>query len=163
MLIRNEEATKRINNPNNLINRLASGLKKPNARSEAMSLFIRPSEVKISFNPFDKPVALPVIPSDKPTTDNLISDADAKIQLANAHDNAIGLLNNSIEMLKLKLDNVDAEKLPGVINAASKVVASIRAERNELQKTNRGQDVHLHFYCPEQKTMDAYEVIEVTG
>ena len=94
-------------------------------------------------------------------TDDLIEDPDNKIKLATAHNNALDLLNSAVIQLKTDLTNVDSTKLPGVITAASKVVESIRKERLEVHKTGRDKEVHHHFYMPEQKKIEQYEVIDV--
>lgn len=102
------------------------------------------------------------IESDKQlTTDDLISDPDNKIKLASAHNDALDLLNSAVKELKIKLSDVSASKLPGVITAASKVVESIRKERLEIHKSGKDKEVHHHFYMPELKKIEQYEVIDV--
>lgn len=95
------------------------------------------------------------------TTDDLISDPDNKIKLASAHNDALDLLNSAVKELKIKLSDVSASKLPGVITAASKVVESIRKERLEVHKSGKDKEVHYHFYTPEQKAIEQYSVIDV--
>lgn len=134
--------------------------------------------ITYSFNPF--PLSTPIsIPSTIATVDsnkqieetnkqtegisvaNLLDNSDTQIKLGLAHDNALKLLNESVETLTLKLPNVRADKLPAVITAASKVVESIRKERNEVNKNSKDRDVHFHFYTPTQKKISDYDVIEV--
>lgn len=134
--------------------------------------------ITYSFNPF--PLSTPIsIPSTIATVDsnkqieetnkqtegisvaNLLDNSDTQIKLGLAHDNALKLLNESVETLTLKLPNVRADKLPAVITAASKVVESIRKERNEVNKNSKDRDVHFHFYTPTQKKLSDYDVIEV--
>lgn len=98
---------------------------------------------------------------EKLTTDDLISDPDNKIKLASAHNDALDLLNSAVKELKIKLSDVSASKLPGVITAASKVVESIRKERLEVHKSGKDKEVHYHFYTPEQKAIEQYSVIDV--
>lgn len=97
-----------------------------------------------------------------PAVENLIENADAQIKLAQAHDLGLETLINAVQVLGTKLDDIKPEKLPSVIAATSKVVESIRKERNEANKSKNGnREVHLHFYTPVQKQESEYEVIEV--
>lgn len=178
MLINEEEMSKRLNNPLNLINRMRSGLRSE-PRNNAMSLFIPSSEGKdsvvvrevpsllpapSSFNPFSK-VPAEIIPStetESVSSDDLIDSADSKVKLALAHNNAIELLNNTLDTMNKKLPEMKASALSSVANAASKVIESIRKERLEHAKNNKEENVHYHFYCPTQRKMDEYKVIEVS-
>ena len=174
MIVKDSDAIKRLDSPMNLINRL----RRPNKKDNAMSLFginksqkgidIGTEEVKISFNPF-QPLA-PVTTAPKKSLeiikketsiDSILENHDSQIKLGLAHDNALKLLNNSIEILATKLDDIKSDKLPSVIGAASKVVESIRRERSEAAKLGKDRDVHFHFYTPEQKAVSSYEIIEV--
>lgn len=192
MIVKDDEAVRRLDSPMNLINRLKSA---SSSKNGAMNLFglnkndkgeIKKSKV---FNPFEtsvktetaaevssatvhvpviSPSSLPAIiqqaqpqPEKESTLDKLIESNDSQIKLGLAHDNALDLLNNAVEALASKLDDVKADKLPAVISAASKTVESIRKERSEAAKNSRGQDVHYHFYTPIQKKLDDFEVIEV--
>lgn len=133
----------------------------------------KPQEVTISFNPFAHKEAAAVVPSKpntvlpkdnpsiNPTTEQLMPESDAQIKLGIAHDQALSLLTDSVAELKLRLAEVKADKLPAVISSASKVVESIRRERIELNKKNNGNEVHFHFYTPEQKKLEEYETIDV--
>lgn len=177
MLINKDDAEKRLSNPLNLMNRLSSltGERKRNAMSLFVPSIRKEEEKKDSalvsevpaFNPFNKPtVVIPLSDKDdkanpSPSSDELIDDVDTKIALQTAHDNSIKLVNDAINMLANKLDSVKADKLPSVIAGASKVVESIRKERAERDKNGKNQDVHLHFYCPEPRSIDSYEVVEV--
>ncbi len=95
--------------------------------------------------------------------DHLMQDADTEIKLATAERNAIELVNSSIEIMKLKLDEVKPEKLPAFASAAGKIVTDIRRERSESAKNRSNQNVHFHFYTPEQKKLQDYEVIDVNS
>ncbi len=178
MIINDKEAAKRLSSPMNLINKLrcsSNGSKKNNA----MSLFgigKQTEEVKleISFNPFEsnKNKKLESSParnttsseSSKPSEslDTILKNSESQIKLGLAHDKALDLLHRSVEILSSKLDDVKADKLPSVISAASKTVESIRRERSEREKNNKDREVHFHFYTPEQKRVEDYEVIDVT-
>lgn len=122
----------------------------------------------VSFNPF--PRLLDSVEaasrneetdSSSPDLDDIISNNEAQIKLGLAHDSALKLLNDSVAMLSIKLEDVKADKLPAVISAASKTVESIRRERI-LSKTFEGErEVHYHFYTPQQRKIESYEVIDV--
>ena len=190
MLVNDKEAAARLNSPLNLINKMKS-ISSSSSRSNAMGLFgigkskTQPSvdintekneevdEVIISFNPFSKKTLstkslqekspqenLPV-KSEVTKLDDILDNNDSQIKLGLAHDNAIKLLNSSIDLLATKLDDIKADKLPSVINAASKTVESIRKERNEQTKNSKGNEVHYHFYTPKQNDISDYTVIDV--
>lgn len=187
MLVNDKDAVARLNSPMNLMNRLSSA---KNSRNSAMSLFgigrqpdKQIEEVKITFNPFQAPPAkqslieqsssslLPLtaivfpqastIPTE-PLLSDILENHDSQIKLGLAHDKALDLLHRSVEALSLKLDDVKADKLPSVISAASKTVESIRRERSEAFKNGKDKEVHYHFYTPIQKTIQQFEVIDVT-
>ena len=182
MLINSKQADERLNSPMNLMNRL----KTVNTRKSAMSLFI-PPRVE-SFNPFtgkevpsanessNQRISVDVSSAasgvehplentslSDTTLDTILENHDSQIRLGLAHDNALNLLNSSVNALALKLEDVKADKLPSVISAASKVVESIRKERNERSKSGADSETHYHFYVPEQKKLASYEVIDVTA
>jgi len=175
MLLTSKEAESRLNSPLNLINKLRD---RSLSRQNAMSLFIPPkkSEEKVkTFNPFEQInkdkiniteiiTAAPASEQNNPsaeTISNLIENHESQVQLGLAHDTALKLLNNSVTMLADKLDDIRADKLPGVVTAASKVVESIRRERSEASKSSKDKEVHYHFYTPQQRQISEYEVIDV--
>jgi hypothetical protein len=139
-------------------------------------------EVKITFNPFQalptkqspveqskalQPLTASVFPqistvSTEPLLSDILENHDSQIKLGLAHDKALELLNRSVDLLATKLDDVKADKLPSVISAASKTVESIRRERSEAFKNGKDKEVHYHFYTPIQKTIQQFEVIDVT-
>ena len=195
-LATDEQVNKRLENPMNLMNRMASLRENANKRQGAMGLFginrgsnntnlggiplqstkeVR--EIIPSFtNPFAKLESKELVvipknegstqeelpkPSDSLSVEDILSDSQAKIKLGHAHDAAISLLTESLTKLRSDLDRVDTEKLPSVISAASKVVEGIRRERNEVAKSGKDKEVHYHFYTPEQKKIEQYDVIDV--
>jgi hypothetical protein len=197
MIVKDNDAIKRLNSPMNLINRLKNVT---GSRNNAMQLFgigrftdkkasedepakleakleTLSEEVTVTFNPFNKKEEsqtslLPQLrssslnlPQETPASDikldNILDNTESKIRLGLAHDNALDLLNRSVEMLSAKLDDVRADRLPTVIAAASKTVESIRKERLEASKNEKDQEVHFHFYTPTQKPMSEFEVIDV--
>lgn len=176
MIINDREAAARLSSPGNLMNRLkdlsANGSNKSNTsdkRNKAMSLFIPPAQKPQTFNPFTTPN--PAVTAtiediqevvETPTKlDDILANSESQIQLGLAHDKALKLLNQSVEMLSTKLEDVKPEKLASVIAAASKTVESIRKERNEASKNNKDREVHYHFYTPEQQKVSDYEIVEV--
>lgn len=179
MLVSDKDALRRLNASDNLINRLKNG-DVSSKRNSAMSLFgigkkkeeiINIPAAPAAFNPFpakgtepvssETPAELPAPIVDNPNIDTILSNPDAQIKLKLAHDSALTLLTDSLSALSAKLPEVPAGKLPGVIAAASKTVESIRRERNEAAKNFKGNEVHFHFYTPEQKKLADYEVIDV--
>jgi hypothetical protein len=184
MLVNDEAAKARLNSPLNLINKM----KNTSSRDGAMGLFginrkdnpldshpetkileaEKPNEVKF-FNPFEKKEqALTLVVKEhktenqEPRIDDLIDNHDTQIKLATAHDKALDVLTNSINMLKDKLDDIRPDKLPAVITATSKVVEGIRKERNEAARNGKDKEVHYHFYTPIQKRIESYDTIEVS-
>mgnify|MGYP001582262192 CR=1 FL=1 len=194
MLISNNEAERRLNNPLNLITKMREGLR-PKQRS-AMDLFIRreeqasPNELKSqsglvsqvpppeskseqlsipppAFNPFQESQEQVEVSIDSasvaiPSVGDLMGDIDADIALANTHNKALKLMSTAMDTLERKVEAVKADKLPAVISSLGKVVTDIRRERTEREKNGRGvETVHYHFYCPTQRKVDEYKVIEV--
>jgi hypothetical protein len=148
------------------------GKRQTPARSDtpAVKTLDRPAEqthtTAPEFNPFHSPTKteLPqakTIDTQTPLLDELVENSESQIKLGLAHDHALDLLQRSVDILSAKLDDVKADKLPSVISAASKVVESIRKERLEVSKSGKDREVHYHFYTPEQRKMDSYEIIEV--
>lgn len=129
-----------------------------------------------SFNPFQTknssesktPQQAPLLKTveqiERPATklDEILENHESQIKLGLAHDSALKLLGDSVALLSTKLEDVKTDKLPAVVTAASKVVESIRRERNEASKNNKDREVHYHFYTPQQRTIDEYKVIDVS-
>jgi len=161
MIISDKEAEKRLNSPLNLINKLKS-----TRRDSAMSLFgigKNNGENKKEFiSPFKNKKEEEIAIQPKATLDNILENSESQIKLGLAHDKALDLLTRSVDTLSSKLDEVKADKLPAVVGAASKVVESIRRERNEANKNNKDGDVHYHFYTPKQNEISDYgDIIDV--
>jgi hypothetical protein len=183
MILNNKDAMSRLESPMNLINRLRSTA---SPKNNAMSLFgignnktttqKKIVEVK-TFNPFIvsetasqkieslEPLGLEKTESSLqilPTTiDNLISNSDNQVKLSLAHDRALGILNEAMSELSIRLNEVKADKLPSIITATSKVVESIRKERILSRANGSEREVHYHFYTPEQRKISDYEIIDV--
>ncbi len=163
MILSDEEVLKRLNSPMNLLNKLKTLSNGATRRENAMDLFIKPKHQEVIPQiPLAVPTPTNTQEPDKPATlDSLIQNHESQIQLGLAHNNSIDLLNNSINLLRTKLDDVKAERLPSVILAASKTIESIRRERADAFKSNREREVHYHFYTPEQRKVEDFEIIEV--
>lgn len=159
------------------MNRMRGGLNLP--KREAMDLFTRSKDIIIEdrketsvsvqvpfINPFPKVPVPTKTPIDIIKTEDLIDDSDSKIKLALAHDTALSLLTTGLGRLKNGMDNgnIEDKKIPHILATTSKIITDIRKERLEREKNNKGdQNVHYHFYCPEQKKLEQYEVIDVHG
>lgn len=186
MLLSNENILKRMNNSSNLANgsrgkamSLFGVSKRVETVKEAeivvdkedipieFNSSVLPDEKKTeSFNPFAKyaeEVQKELEISTKPeiSVTDLVPNADEEISLATAESSAVALMTDAITTLRLKLDDIRADKLPSVISAAAKTVEGIRRERNDNKKNNKEQDVHYHFYVPEQRKIADYAVVEV--
>lgn len=165
MILPEKTVMNRINSPDNLLQRLKSFPKK----DKGMGLFV-PSN---GFNPFtseeskkeeskEAAPATTLSTNEKaPTLDKLIDKPENIIKLELAHNNALTLLNRSVQALTDKLDDVKADKLPGVISAASKVVENIRKEKAESNKNKDSRTVNINFYTPTQRPIEEYQVIDV--
>lgn len=208
MIIKDEDAIKRLTSPLNLVNQLKSlsnnNNSNGNKRQNAMSLFcgngnngngkreesrkevmssvesmqlLRTADINGQTNmsgtwqsdngvephPSQNTQLIPLTIPQEPISelDKIIENHDAQVKLGLAHNAALDLLSSSVELLKTNLGNVRSDKLPSVISAASKVVESIRKERNEAAKGGNNKDVHFHFYTPQQRKVEEYEIVDV--
>lgn len=179
MLINEDDFQRRINNPMNLLN------KKGDRKHGALSIFIKPSEVveEKKFTP-----AFPLLKEDKVETeavnkesleniqeamavverkereirtDDILKDADANIRLAAVHSKALDIMHTAMHQLEEKMPEMKADKIPMIVSTLGKVITDIRKEQAERNKNQANENVHFHFYCPEPKKLDQYEVIEV--
>lgn len=185
MIISNAEAVKRLTSNNNLINKMKNNSHMSlfgigRSKNETVDISIPKKEIKDeevivtfnkTFNPFKEKKNDLVIKetnsienNKQPTIDQLVDNNEVQIKLSQAHDSALSVLTKSLSSLsdKLDADEIKADKLPSVIAATSKVVESIRKERNEASKKGDDKSVHYHFYTPQQKKMSDYAVIDVT-
>lgn len=166
MLVSNNSALARLNSEKNLINQLKNKKNNNLVKSNPMNLFTQKREVIVekqevkTFNPFEKIEVLKDEQKEEPSINSLIENNDQQIKLATAHDSALKVLTDSVALLATKLDDIRPDRLPSVITATSKVVESIRKERSEAVKNNKGKEVHYHFYTPIQRKIVDYEVIE---
>ncbi len=155
MIISDEKALERLGSVDNLMNRL----KNLNHQPRGISLFVPANKQTEEVN---------IVPMDSedsnknnPSIDDLINNVDQRLQIATAHDNAVALMDTAIKELTLRLPEIKADKLPSVITAASRMVTDIRREKLESDKVNANRNVHHHFYIPEQRKIEHYDVIDV--
>lgn len=181
MIISEKDAVARLESSGNLINRLRSS---GYSRRDSMGLFglrsgeSKPEhkiEVPTFVNPFDKSdsqaTALAPIPfkssppseptENEPNLDNLLDNANSRIKLGFAHDEALDTLVDAVKTMRIKLEEIRPDKLPSVIAATSKVVDQIQRQRIDANKNRDNRETHYHFYVPERKKVEEYEVIDV--
>jgi hypothetical protein len=164
MIVSDADAILRLNSPLNLINKLKTHVSKD--KKDAMELFTGPPQKVVMSSVNDLSVAANAgepHPAENMqiNLDTILANNESQIKLGLAHDKSLGLLSRAVDMLDAKLDEVSASKLPATIIAASKVVESIRKERLESLRTQKDREVHYHFYTPDQRKLQDYEVIEV--
>lgn len=132
-----------------------------NSISSSLSLALE----KVTHNPtLINPTPAPVESENIPSPiDNLINNADSTIELASAHNKAITLMGKAMGKLEKKLDEdvVPAKMLPSIISGLGKVVTDIRKEQNDRNNRDKNETTIIHFYCPEQRKVNEYEVIDV--
>lgn len=169
MILSEKLAAERLASPLNLMNRLKS-LSAATPKKDGMKIFFPSPASPIRENktfapkpqaPVNRDIERPVQQTIHPGIENLIPNSDKQVELALAHDRALGLLNTAITTLATKLDDVKPERLPSVIAATSKVVESIRKERSEAAKQGANKEVHYHFYTPQQNKVTDYQIIDV--
>jgi len=179
MIIKDLEAINRLNSPMNLMNRLSS--LRSQKKENGMNLFMPganaganapkkniPNENKIqaepqavsSFTPPENLTNLTSLTKQHPVIEQLIPNSTEQVKLNLAHDVALDVVNSAMSILSSKLDDIRADRLPGVITAANKVVETIRRDRVDASKL-KNQDVHYHFYTPQQKSLEQYEIIDI--
>lgn len=180
MIISNEAANERLNNPMNLFNRVTSN--QPNSAKRAMSLFVRPSEPVLQpvqsqteilppkpfTNPF-KPKEVEVIVKEEAAEDvdpvslsDIVDSSDQKIKLELAHDEALATLVSAVQNLKSRIvSEENPSKLAAIAAQMGKVVDQIRNTKANAAKANEAKSTHYHFYTPEQKKLSDYQVIDV--
>ena len=101
---------------------------------------------------------------ESPRIEDLVSNSVEQVKLGLAHDTALRILQESMETLHTKLDEIKPDRLSTVISVTSKVVESIRNERLAVAKgQGKDKEVHYHFYTPEQKKISDYEIIDLVS
>lgn len=143
------------------MNRLREGINVK--KREGLAIFTNKEKERVEVS-FNEPKAKEIIPLPEFSSEG-INDSDTKIKLALAHDNALDLLTKSINYLRTRLDSNDVKvsAVPGIMISSNKVISDIRKERLEREKARTGENIHYHFYCPNQRKIDEYEVIDVSS
>lgn len=173
MLIGKEEADKRLNSNGNLLNRLRSGDLKVSRRDRAMELFgIGRKEEKLTssfINPFQPQGAIPVpvpsktsFPESKPQIDPAeipAEEVDTREKLERIQHEALNTLMLAIKETKDKIKDLHPAKAADVAAKMGKIVDAIRSDKNRAGVKDK--QVHLHFYTPEPRKIEEFEVIDV--
>lgn len=170
MLISDKEASKRLNSPMNLFNRMRTGSlrshSESNSKSKAMDLF----GIGKKNDPFKNAIAAPkeevtviVTPEVIEEKDNDVAsqilDVDTKVKERLIHKTAVNILSKTMSELENKLPELAAPKLADVAVKMSKVIDTINNAKNRDRETER--PVHLHFYSPEQRKLSDYSEVTV--
>lgn len=165
MLISDDEASVRLNSPLNLMNRLRRASPSSNKAKAAMELF---TGMKPAAEPVHVPEVLPAVPSrqssslpsNAPTLDSILDNADTKIKQELIHNAATTAMEEAIKQLTLKLPEASKpHQLADIAAKMSRIVKDIRDDRKGVD--SRDKQVHVHFYTPEAKKITEYKEIEV--
>jgi hypothetical protein len=94
-----------------------------------------------------------------PNLDSLLDNANSKIKLELAHNEALDTLVDSVKQLRANLATEEKPaKLADIASKMSRIVDQIRAERN---KSSSGKTVNIHLYNPTQRSIKEYQSVEV--
>lgn len=97
-----------------------------------------------------------------PRIEDLVESAEYDIKLQAAHNKAIDVLTASLEQLEIHLPMIrKPEALADVAGKTMKVIDSVRREKLERSKTDKNKSVQYHFYIPQQKKLQDYDIIDV--
>lgn len=179
MLINDKEADKRLGSSQNLINKIKSVSP---GKSKAMQLFGIGRQTITS--PFSSPsssyiekkadLIQPVPPaatstftkqvtaeeSEQSPLDDFVKNADDKIKMELIRSAATDALLTSVKQLAIQLPAMESpDKLANVASKMSRIINELESKDN---RNKDGETVHYHFYMPEQRKIEQYEVIEVS-
>jgi hypothetical protein len=152
MILDEAEAVERLNSEHNLANRLAQArLQKNNSKisKDSMEIFGIPSS-----RPGDQSPVLP------PSADELIQDVEAKLKLGLAHDAAVDVMYDSVDLLRRNLVNMDPshpERLAKVAFEMSRIVHTI----DEVRSGNKHLNAPTIIYKPVMLNEINYETVLV--
>lgn len=133
MLLLEEEVKERIESPLNLINRLQA-LTRPDNKNKAR------------------------IPSLPPTSDEVISDLEDKLNVGSIRSKASGILVRTLDELSQRLPEVDKpEKLARIAESVTKVIDSVTPK----DKGNTNNIAQVIIYSPRMRGEAEYDVIDV--
>lgn len=147
MILSDTEITTRLESPLNLLNRLRS-------------LTHGSGKQILPFSPPSRNSNSNIIPSLPPTVDDIMEDAQGKIKLSLAHDQALSILSQSMAQLQERLPEVEkAEKLAAIAGDMNRIVNNI----NDARRSRNGIDnrVQIVVYAPQIVAEHEFDVIEV--
>lgn len=150
MILDDKSVDKRLESPNNLMNRL-----KVIKDKKSPLPFSRTKDAEIVSVPSDKQKALAI-----PGIEDLIDNFESKVQFGKAHASALDLLVDSLHSLKCRLGDVKKpEQLTNIASSMTKILGQIK----EHQKGKDGGDlVQINIYAPQYREITEYETITLT-
>lgn len=151
MILETEEAEARISSEHNLINRLKLATK---SNQMIKKDFSQMYGIREEVQPFSSPV-LP------PTAEELIDDIGSKLKMGLAHDSALEVLCDSVDLLKRNLVNTDPTKpqiLSKIAYEMSNIVHRIDEVRHGKNSSNNAPTI---IYRPVMMAEANFEVINV--
>lgn len=133
MLVNDDELKARLDNPNNLLNRLRN-LTNPHKKN--------------------------IIPALPPTADDVIADLDDKIANSTTKSKATNLLNAAMDELHKRLPEVSKpEKLAAIAADMSKVVNNSTL-KNPVEENDRSTP-QIIIYAPQIVSEEHFKVIDI--
>jgi hypothetical protein len=175
MLINEKEAARRLNSPDNLMNRLRSlsTTNRTASTTKAMGLFgignkeglvptssILPQSNQSNQSDSEGPQQPVMSQSSSPSLDDLVKNADSKLKIELAHTAALDTLVSTVNRLKDTVPSLESPvKLSQIAMNMSRIMTSLTEKKED--KAEEDKQVHYHFYMPEQNKMDDYKVIDV--
>lgn len=175
MLVNSKDAERRLNSPDNLLNRLRRESPRSVSAKNAMSLFVRPDIQPPQPIPAITPSSIyipsnsePVIEPEPDKTEDkaakqVLDDLALEIKRESIHSAALDVLSKSVYALGEKITAGEIGKpkdLADIARKMSGIVTDIK-KSGEDNKDKDGKTVHLHFYTPERKKLSDFEVIDV--
>lgn len=154
MILDQENAEDRLNSANNLINRLNLAVRS-NKKSDSGAA----SQVMRIPQPSSFDQQSPVLP---PSADEIIDNIEHKLKMATAHDTALDVLVDTVNLLKHNLVNIDPtkpERLSRIATDMAKVAHVIDEVRNGNGKNNHGAPTII--YKPLMLQESNYQIIQV--
>jgi flagellar biosynthesis chaperone FliJ len=89
----------------------------------------------------------------------IIENIEHRLKIELAHSAALDTLVTSVQRLQQQIPTLDnPTKLADVAAKMSKIVEFL----GDRKETTKEEQVHYHFYMPEQNKIEQYEVIEVS-
>lgn len=145
MLLPDNEVDARLASPLNLMNRL----RRETSREAVSQLVTVPSAAFELGN--DKPLFMP------PSADELVPDLDKKLELGTANRDAVGILTDSLSLLRMRLPEIqNAKELARIATDMGKVVGTIDEIRNGGRDKGPGAVI---IYRPTINNETHYETV----